>query len=98
MNRAVTTPLSRLRHPVALLLGLCLGQIVALMAQREGANWASFGISTVFLATASAAFVLFVLGQAQQRTPVSRPVLLRQARVLAGVIGAGVLLSLNLFA
>ncbi|MET0332993.1 MAG: hypothetical protein ABW190_01875 [Rhizobacter sp.] len=96
MNRAVPTSLTRLRHPMALVLGLLLGQIVALMAQREGANWQGFGISTVFVAAASASFVLYVLGQGQRRTPVSRPVLVRQAQTLAVVIGLGLLASLNL--
>jgi hypothetical protein len=96
MKRAVPLSLTRHRHPMALVLGLFLGQLVALMAQREGANWMSFGLSTVFIVTASASFVLFVLGHAQQRTPVPRPVLSRQAHVLAGVIGLGLLLSLKL--
>lgn len=86
------------RHPeaMALMLGLLLGQVVALMAQRNAAGWAGFGISTVFVAAASAAFVMGVLGLRQQRQPVSAPMLTRQARGLAIVIGLGLLLSLNL--
>jgi dipeptide/tripeptide permease len=83
---------------MALMLGLFLGQIVALMAQRESAGWAGFGISTVLVAAASASFVLGVLGLQQQRQPVSAPMLTRQARGLAIVIGLGLLLSLSVVA
>lgn len=98
MNRAVPSALTRNRHLMALVLGLFLGQVVTLMAQREDASWAGFGISTVFIAAASASFVLFVLGRAQTREPLPRPVLSRQAHGLAAVIGIGLLLSLGFVA
>lgn len=81
---------------MALMLGLFLGQIVALMAQRNAAGWAGFGISTVLVAAASASFVMGVLGLRQARQPVSPPMLSREARGLAIAIGLGLLLSLNL--
>jgi hypothetical protein len=81
---------------MALALGLLLGQLVVLMAQRDGANWLGFGLSTVLVAAASASFVLFVLGHRQQHAPVPRAVLSRQAHMLAGAIGVGLLLSLKL--
>lgn len=93
---AFTSALARHPHPMALMLGLFLGQVVALMAQRESAGWSTFGISTVFIAAASAAFVLGVLGLRQQRQPVSPPMLSGQARGLAIAIGLGLLMSLNL--
>jgi hypothetical protein len=95
MNRSTSTPtfLSRSRHPMALGLGLLLGQAVALMAQRDGASSLGFGFSTVFIAAASASFVLFVLGM--QRGPVPRALLWRQGRGLVAMIGAGLLLSLQ---
>jgi hypothetical protein len=92
----LTSALTRHPHPIALMLGLFLGQIVAVMAQRDSAGWAGFGLSTLFVAAASASFVLGVLGLRQQRKPVSNPMLSRQARGLAIVIGLGLLLSLNL--
>lgn len=98
MKRSALTHTLLTRHPqtMALMLGLLLGQVVALMAQRNAAGWAGFGISTVFVAAASAAFVMGVLGLRQQRQPVSAPMLTRQARGLAIAIGLGLLLSLNL--
>lgn len=93
---ALTHTFTRHPQPMALLLGLFLGQVVALMAQRNAAGWAGFGISTVFVAAASAAFVMGVLGLRQQRQPVSAPMLTRQARGLAIAIGLGLLFSLNL--
>lgn len=90
---APTSALMRHRHPMALVLGFFLGQAVVLMSHRDDASWLSFGISTVFVAAASAAFVLFVLSQ--QRLPVPRPLLSRQAHVMAGLIGVGLLLSLR---
>ena len=57
----LTSALTRHPHPIALMLGLFLGQIVAVMAQ-----------------------------------PALNPMLSRQARGLAIVIGLGLLLSLNL--
>jgi dipeptide/tripeptide permease len=83
---------------MALMLGLFLGQIVVLMAQRDSAGWAGFGLSTVLVAAASASFVLGVLGLRQQRKPVSAPVLSRDARGLAIVIGLGLLISLSVVA
>jgi hypothetical protein len=88
--------LTRHPHPMALMLGLFLGQVVALMAQRDAAGWAGFGLSTVFIAAASAAFVTGVLGLRQQRKPVSAPMLTRQARGLAMAIGVGLVASLTL--
>jgi hypothetical protein len=55
-----------------------------------------FGVSTVFVAASSASFVLFVLGR--QGASMPRAVLWAQARVLAAVIGVGLLASLRLFA
>jgi hypothetical protein len=95
MNRAVPTALARNRHLMALVLGLFLGQVVTLMAQRDGASMAGFGVSTVFIAAASASFVLFVLGRRHARQPVPRAVLSRQAHALAASIGIGLLLSLG---
>lgn len=94
MNRAVASALSRNRHLGGLVFGLLLGQVVALMAAREDASSLGFGVSTVFVAAGSASFVLFVLGQ--QGSGVSRPALWAQARVLATVIGVGLLASLHL--
>jgi hypothetical protein len=93
---ALASALTRHAHPMALMLGLLLGQIVALMAQRNAAGWAGFGISTVLVAAASASFVMAVLGLRQERQPLPPPVLSRQARGLAIVIGLGLVLSLNL--
>jgi hypothetical protein len=98
MNRAVPSALTRNRHLMALVLGLFLGQVVTLMAQREGATMAGFGVSTLFIAAASASFVLFVLGHGHARQPVPRAVLSRQAHGLAATIGIGLLLSLGLVA
>lgn len=92
---AFTSILTRHPHSVALMLGLFLGQVVALMAQRDSASWAGFGISTVFIAAASASFLFGMLGLRQQRQPVSAPMLSRQARGLAVAIGLGLVLSLN---
>lgn len=93
---AFTSALARHPHPMALMLGLFLGQVVALMAQRESASLATFGVSTLFIAAASASFVLGVLGLRQQRQPVPAPMLSRQARGLAIAIGVGLLMSLHL--
>lgn len=93
---ALTHTLTRHPQSMALMLGLFLGQVVALMAQRDAAGWAGFGISTVFVAAASGAFVMGVLGLRQERHPVSTPMLVRQARGLAIAIGLGLLASLNL--
>ncbi len=95
-SSAFTHTLTRHPQPVALMLGLLLGQVVALMAQRDAAGWAGFGISTVFVAAASAAFVMAVLGLRQERQPVSPPMLSRQARGLAIAIGLGLVASVNL--
>ena len=78
---------------MALGLGLFLGQAVSLMAQRDEASSLGFAISTVFIAAASASFVLFVLGQ--QRGPMPRALLWQQGRGLAAVIGLGLLVSLR---
>jgi len=90
---------SRARHAMALGFGLLLGQAVTLMAQREQLP-ATLGsaIATVFVAAASASFVLFVLGVGQQRRPpLPRAVLWQQGHVLAALIGVGLLLSLRAF-
>ncbi|MBX3623155.1 MAG: hypothetical protein KF891_24570 [Rhizobacter sp.] len=92
-STAPTSALMRNRHPMSLVLGLFLGQGVLLMAHRDDASWLTFGLSTVFVAAASAAFVLFVLSQ--QRLPVPRGLLSRQAHLMAGLIGVGLLLSLR---
>lgn len=94
---ALTHTLTRHPQAMALMLGLLLGQVVALMAQRDAAGWAGFGISTVFVAAASAAYVLGVLGLRQARQPLPAPVLTRQARGLAMAIGLGLVASLHLF-
>ena len=96
MNRGTSSApnfLMRARYPMALGLGLFLGQAVSLMAERQPTPTLGFAISTVFIAAASASFVLFVLGQ--QRAPAPRPVLWRKGRTLAGLIGLGLLLSLR---
>lgn len=93
---ALTHTLTRHPQSMALMLGLFLGQVVALMAQRDAAGWAGFGISTVFVAAASAAFVMGVLGLRQARQPVPAPMLTRQARGLAIAIGLGLVASLQL--
>jgi hypothetical protein len=95
MNRGSSTPsfFTRTRPVMALGMGLLLGQAVSLMAQREGASALGFGISTVFIAAASASFVLFALGM--QRGPVPRAMLWRQGRGLVALIGVGLLLSLR---
>jgi hypothetical protein len=96
MNRG-TSPapnfLSRVRYPMALGLGLFLGQAVRLMAERQETPTLGFAISTVFIVASSASFVLFVLGS--QRAPLPRPVLWQQGRSLAGVIGLGLVFSLQ---
>lgn len=97
MKRTVfAAALTRHPHPMALLLGLFLGQVVALMAQRNAAGWAGFGISTVLVVAASASFVMAVLGLRQERKPVPAPALGGQARGLAIVIGLGLVASLQL--
>lgn len=97
MKRTVfASALTRHPHPMALMLGLFLGQVVALMAQREAAGWAGFGLSTLFVAAASASFVMAVLGLRQARKPVPAPVLSGQARGLAIAIGLGLVASLQL--
>lgn len=97
MKRTVlASALTRHPHPMALMLGLFLGQVVALMAQREAAGWAGFGLSTLFVAAASASFVMAVLGLRQRRKPVPAPVLTGQARGLAIAIGLGLVASLLL--
>jgi uncharacterized membrane protein len=95
MNRGTSLAvfLSRSRHFTALGLGLFLGQAVTLMAQRHEASWWGFGVSTLFVASAAASFVLFILGQ--QRGPVPGAVRSRQAHNLVGVIGVSLLLSLR---
>jgi len=92
--RALASTLSRNRHLGGLLLGVFLGQVVALMAARDGANLMGFGVSTVFVASATASFVLFVLGQ----QPAPRAVMVRQAQGLVAVTGLGLLGSLVLLA
>lgn len=94
MNRAVSTALTRNRHLMALVFGALLGQIVLLMAQRPDANWQGFGISTVFIAAATAGFVCTVIGVSQHGAPLPRAVVSQQAHRLAGLIGAGLLASL----
>lgn len=95
MNRAVpSSALMRNRHPMSLVLGFFLGQAVLLMSQRDDVSWLAFGMSTLFVAAASASFVLFVLSQQRGAMP-PRPVLSRQAHVMAGLIGLGLLLSLR---
>jgi hypothetical protein len=96
MRSALVSTLSRNRHLGALLLGLVLGQVVTLMAARDGANMLGFGVSTVFVASATASFVLFVLGQ--QGASLPRAVMVRQAQGLVAVTGLGLLASLLLFA
>ncbi|MEO8151601.1 MAG: hypothetical protein ABI605_00925 [Rhizobacter sp.] len=93
MNRSTHTSSFRMRYLMALGLGLFLGQAVALMAHQGEGSWQGFGIATLFVASASASFVLFMLGQ--QRGAVPSTVLSRQAHSLAGVIGLGLLMSLR---
>jgi len=93
MNRrtAPASP-SHTRYVIALGLGLFLGQAVSLMAQRGDGSWLGFIAATVFVLSASASFVLFVLGP---QRPVPSAVRSRQIHALVGVIGAGLLLSLQ---
>jgi len=83
---------SRTRYVIALGLGLFLGQTVTLMAQRGDGSWLGFITATVFVLSASASFVLFVLGP---QRPVPSAVRSHQIHALVGVIGAGLLLSLQ---
>ncbi len=94
---AYTTVLARNPHPMALMLGLFLGQVVMVMAQRDGGGIAAFGFSAVFVVAASASFVSGVLGLRQKRAPLPAAALGSQARTLAVVIGLGLLVSLQLF-
>ena len=92
MNARSTPFLFRSRHPLALGLGLLLGQAVAAMAQRGESSAYGFFVATLFAASASASFVTFTL--AQQRGPAGAA-LSRQAHMLVGLIGLGLLLSLR---
>jgi len=93
MNRS-TAPTSppRTRYALALGLGLFLGQTVALMAQRGDGSWLGFIAAMVFVLSASASFVLFVLGP---QRPVPGALRSRQIHALVGVICVGLLLSLQ---
>lgn len=93
MNRSTTSSSFRTRYLTALGLGLFLGQAVALMAHHGESSWPGFGVATLFVASASASFVLFMLGQ--QRGPVPSALVSRQAHGLVGLIGVGLLLSLR---
>jgi hypothetical protein len=93
MNRS-TAPASPSRTPyvIALGLGLFLGQTVSLMAQRGDGSSLGFIAATVFVLSASASFVMFVLGP---QRPMPSELRSRQIHALVGVIGAGLLLSLQ---
>ena len=93
MNRSTNPSSFRMRYTMALGLGLFLGQAVALMAHHGEGSWQGFGVATLFVASASASFVLFMLGR--QRAPMPNALLSRQAHGLVGVIGLGLLLSLR---
>ncbi len=93
MSTRSTPLLFRTRHPLAVGLGLMLGQAVAVMAQRGESSAYGFFVATLFAASASASFVMFTLA-AQQRGPAGAA-LSRQAHVLVGLIGLGLLLSLR---
>ncbi len=91
--RPASFPL-RPRHVLALSLGLLLGQAVTAMAQRGDNLSFGMGVAALFIGSASASFVLFVLGQ---QGPVQKAVLKRQAQGLVALIGVGLLVSMRAF-
>jgi hypothetical protein len=94
MNRTHAPTSSRGRFLLALAFGFLLGQAVAAMPQRGEGAWLSFSISLLFITSATASCVLFILSQ--QRVPVQGALRSRQAYGLVGLIACGLLLSLRL--
>jgi dipeptide/tripeptide permease len=93
MNRQTATlPSSRTSYFIGLALGSFLGITVAAMAQHNDGSGFGFFAAAVFVLASSASFVLFVLGP---QRPVPSAERSRQIHSLVGVIGVGLLLSLQ---